>query len=200
MRRTKNMVKSNNINMEDNGMTTISNTTRGRYVVFKDKYRIDVIDKCDIDSMLCKINAVENIIGQISKYCETLLEIEVPHERIHKYLLIVSKIRDYGFEILDLKSMINQVYNFAEDNDIYIIDLDISDSSINDKCIFFDASIIVRKNNIKAKIHLRLNYYKGKTQFIESSLYTDYAYNCYTTTFNGLKMAINRWIETTQED
>lgn len=103
---------------------------------------------------------------------EELSGIYAPLYMISKYSSIVSEIIDNGFSIFDLLKIINSIYNSAYCNNVDITNIDISETTSDKNCIFFDAYIVTINDESGMEIHIRLNYYRdGGIKFINASSY-----------------------------
>ena len=112
---------------------------------------------------------VDNGKNVILNSIEELSGIYAPLYMISKYSSIVSEIIDNGFSIFDLLKIINSIYNSAYCNNVDITNIDISETTSDKNCIFFDAYIGVINDESDMEIHIRLNYYREGIQFIEAS-------------------------------
>lgn len=136
----------------------------------------------------------ERTIIEIAKIALSNVEeiIGVTDYTMNRYLSIVEELINNGFDTSDLRKIINNIYCFAEDNNIDIYNIDITPTNSNDKCIFFDADVYMFKEGVRMKVRLRINYYENELQFIEGSCY-DYSTDStkYVGTVDQLMEAIN---------
>ena len=195
----KNENRTENTTMEDVEMreTTVSGTANN-YTVANKMYTFvetyDVSNPIDwqVNEMLSKTNIGLQLLNKASQYCEAILKIATPYERTEKYLYLIQDVLDKGFSVSNLTNMIHRIFCVAYWLDVDVVDVDISDSNINDKCIFFDAYVKICKGDNDGIIHLNLHYYNGEIQFIESHTYLNNTFK-YVDNLERLKEVINEW-------
>lgn len=144
----------------------------GKHYASVDTYRVDTIIPWQVDTMLSNVAVGERLMNESVKYCEGVLGIRTNYDRIHKYLWIIQDIQKCGFGISNLTDMIRRIFSMSYHLGIDVTDLDISNTNVNERCIFFDSDIkIITRNKVEMRIHLRLNYYNGEMQFIEANIF-----------------------------
>ena len=201
--RTNGTINTNTANvMEEKEMTEnrVSGTVNNYSVsdnngyTFVETYNITNPIGWQVDEMLSKANIGLQLLNKSSRYCEALLGIGTPYERTETYLYIIQDVLNKGFRISNLTDMINKIYDYAYSNDIDILDIDISDTNVNDICIFFDVQLDIRKNDNDGGVHLTLHYYNGEIQFIDANVY-NYSTNRtrYGCTLERLKEVLNNF-------
>ena len=202
MRENRTNVTANNTNtMEERTMRvevsgTANNyaTTDNKEYTFVETYDITNPIDWQVDEMLSKANIGLQLLSKASRYCEALLLIGTPYERTDKYLYLIQDILDKGFKVSDLTNMINKIYNVADNNNINIIDIDISDSNVNNICIFFKAEIKISNDDKEGGVYIELHHYNGEVQFREACFYNyDTNRTEYICTIERLMEVINKF-------
>lgn len=125
---------------------------------------------------------------------EDLLKVYIPTTKYFG-LDSMSKITENGFSIIDLNRIMRSIYHNAYCNNVDIYDINISETTSDKNCIYFDAYIGAIKNIVDLKINLRLDYDKEEgIKFIKASVY-NYGISKikFVNTVDKLNKVINDW-------
>lgn len=187
-----NTMEERTMRVEVSGTANNYATTDNKKYTFVETYDITNPIDWQVDEMLSKANIGLQLLNRASQYCEAILGIATPYERTEKYLYLIQDVLDKEFSVSNLTDMIHRIFCIAYWLNIDVVDIDISDSNVNNKCIFFDAYVKICKGDNDGRVHLSLYHYNGKIQFIESHLYLNNTFT-YVDNLERLKEVINEW-------
>ena len=135
------------------------------------KYYIEDPIYRQMDDMLSRTKLAVDLLEDSRYYISSILGVDIPMDKVIHTINFAKSVRNYGFSISSIRTMLKYIKAFMYFNGLHIIDIDISDSDVTSKCIYLECDITFRKKwewrNAYVKLHC---YDNNEIKFISCNI------------------------------
>lgn len=127
-----------------------------------------------MDDMLSRTKLALDLLEDSRYYISSILGIDIHINRVLHTMEFTKAVRNYGFNISNIRDMLRYIKAFMYFNGLHVIDIDISDSDVISKCIYLECNIKFRKKWKWRDAFVELHYYDDNTiKFVYCSIVED---------------------------